>query len=211
MIVNKHHFCRYGNLIKHYRNNPQEGFCEKHHIKPKCLGGTNDVDNLILVPTRVHFILHLLLHKSYPNNRSLSHAFAMMVVNNKFQNRKMNSKLYDMAKTARSKALTGIPRPEWVKKKLRVPKLNKENYKKPKSSEHANNISKSLKGKKKTEVHIKNMILSQRNFQEKRHNIMLVKIEKYRKLFIKSGLKRKDFYQKYNLNESTGKRYLRGL
>jgi hypothetical protein len=113
------------------------------------MGGTDDIQNLILLPTRVHFIAHYLLHKAYPGNKQLSHAFSMMGVSNKFQNRKVNSHLYEQSKIARSSALLGIPRTESVKLKMRKPKSNKENYKKTKSLEHTQNISKALKGIKK--------------------------------------------------------------
>lgn len=38
---------------------------EKHHILPKCLGGTNDKENLVLLTFREHYIAHLLLTKCY--------------------------------------------------------------------------------------------------------------------------------------------------
>ena len=143
---------RYNKLINHYKNVISEGYVEKHHILPKCMGGTDDINNLIALPSRVHFIVHALLHKAYPENTSLAHAYAMMGVNNKSQNRKCSSRLYEMSKIARSNALKGKPRPEWVKAKLRVPKKNKENYAKPKSAAHKENVSMALKGKKKRTI-----------------------------------------------------------
>jgi hypothetical protein len=209
--INYHFYNRYVSFIQHYKQNPTEGFCEKHHITPKCMDGDDSIENLILVPTRIHFILHLLLHKAFPNNKKLAHAFAMMSVNNIHQNRKMSSKFYELSKLARSNALKGIPRSEQTKQKLRVPKKNKDNYKKPKSQLHAQNISNSLKGKKKSDEHIKNMILAKKNEYEKRTKKMEERKKQYRNFFVESGLSRKDFYVLYNLNPNTGKRYLRGL
>lgn len=175
------------------------------------MGGTDDRDNLIALPSRAHFIAHALLHKAYPDNTSLAHAFAMMAVNNKSQNRTYSSRLYEMSKVARSNALKGKPRPEWVKEKLRVPKKSKDNYKGAKSEDHKKNISNGLKGKKKSMTHIQNMVNSQKESQQKRHKDTMLKIEKYRQLFIESKLSRKDFYKLHNLNPNTGKGYLRGL
>jgi hypothetical protein len=149
MVTKNLYVCRYNKLINHYKTVLVDGHHEKHHIIPKCMGGTDDIKNLILLPTRVHFIAHYLLYKAYPNNKQLSHAFAMMGVCNKFQHRKINSYLYEQSKIARSSALLGIPRTESVKLKMRKPKSNKENYKKSKSLEHTQNISKALKGVKK--------------------------------------------------------------
>lgn len=140
------HLNRYNKLIAHYKSIICEGFIEKHHIIPLCMGGTNDITNLVALPSRAHFIAHALLHKSYPDNTKLAHAFAMMAVNNKFQNRKVSSRLYELSKVARSNALKGIPRPDWVKEKMRKPKSNTDNYHKSKSEQHRANMSKASKG-----------------------------------------------------------------
>jgi len=211
-MVNNLYLNRYNRLINHYKNTVVDGYYEKHHIIPKCLGGTNDDNNLVLLPTRVHFIAHALLHKSYPKELKLAQAFGMMVASNHYQKgRKYHSRLYEMSKLARSNAMKGVPRPEWVKEKMRVPKLNKENYKKPKSKDHSINISKSLTGKKKTQEHINNMIKSQRAFQESRTDEMLKRKNKYRELFLNSNMSRKDFAKNQNIPMGTMKRYLQGL
>jgi hypothetical protein len=116
------------------------------------MGGTNDPSNIVCLPPRAHFLAHYFLSKAYPKNRKLMHAFAMMFVVNPYQSRRMNSKLYEIAKAARSNALKGIPRPEWVKEKLRKPKPNKQNYLKPKSKQHSENISKALTGLPKPKI-----------------------------------------------------------
>lgn len=204
------HKNRYDKLIDYYKKNLAEGFVEKHHIIPKCMGGSDDPENLILLPTRVHFIVHYLLHKAYPENRSLAHAFAMMGVCNGHQRR--SSKLYEKSKLARSKALKGVPRPEWVKVKLRKPKNNTENYKKPKSKEHSSKISLSLKGKKKSEDSIKKSVKAkQRYFDELKSKTAEAK-SKYCSLFLESKLTRKEFYAQHSeVSISTLKRYLIGL
>lgn len=140
---------RYNKLISHYKNKITEGYVEKHHIIPKCLGGTNELSNLVALSPRAHFIAHYLLHRAYPENVKLAQAFGMMVVNNPKQNRVCSSRMYGLARTARSSSLKGKKRPEWVKEKLKVPKGATENYKKPKTAEHAEKISKALIGRPK--------------------------------------------------------------
>lgn len=51
---------------------------ERHHIIPKCLGGTNDEDNLIDLYAREHYEAHKLLSDENLGNTSLQHAFFMM-------------------------------------------------------------------------------------------------------------------------------------
>lgn len=51
---------------------------ERHHIKPKCMGGTNDEDNLVDLFAREHFIAHKLLAQENPKNDSLIYAWSCM-------------------------------------------------------------------------------------------------------------------------------------
>lgn len=51
---------------------------ERHHVVPKCLGGTDDEENLIYLTLKEHFIAHKLLHKENPENRSLFYAYWRM-------------------------------------------------------------------------------------------------------------------------------------
>ena len=57
---------------------PLSGYCERHHIIPKCMGGKNDYENLIYLSARCHLLAHWLLMKAYPENRSLKIAYATM-------------------------------------------------------------------------------------------------------------------------------------
>lgn len=211
MKISTHHLSRYYKLISHYKNTISEGFVEKHHIKPKCLGGTDDAANLVVLPARAHFIAHALLSKAYPDNVALAHAFAMMGVNNSHQKRYISSKLYEMSKLARSRAMTGVARPEWVKQKMRKPKTNKQNYKKPKSKEHAINISLALKGKPKSKEHIKNSIIGRQKYLNEKKENHLDKVKKYQTLFLQSNMSRKQFAEFHSVKYSTMKKYLTGI
>lgn len=65
--------------------NRQKGcgvYYERHHIVPKCMNGTDDDENLVLLTGREHFIIHKLLCEIYPNNRKLLFAFTLFI--NKF-------------------------------------------------------------------------------------------------------------------------------
>ena len=55
-----------------------EGYFEIHHIIPRCLGGSNEKDNLVMFTAREHFIAHLLLWKAFPNEDSLMRAAMLM-------------------------------------------------------------------------------------------------------------------------------------
>lgn len=78
------------------------GYTEKHHIVPRCLGGTNDKDNLVLLTAKEHFICHLLLTKMYLYGSNeyykMCHAFLMMLVYGKSHQRYITSRKYEYLK-----------------------------------------------------------------------------------------------------------------
>lgn len=51
---------------------------ERHHIIPRCLGGSNEEENLIDLFAREHFEAHRLLALENPDNKSLAYAWTMM-------------------------------------------------------------------------------------------------------------------------------------
>jgi hypothetical protein len=55
-----------------------EEYHERHHILPKCIGGTNDEENLIDLFAKEHFVAHKLLAEENPDNEKLIHAYAIM-------------------------------------------------------------------------------------------------------------------------------------
>lgn len=62
---------------------------ELHHIIPKSMGGTNNIDNLIVLTIKEHFIAHHLLWKIYRNPQM---AFAFQFMSNKG---KCNARTYE--------------------------------------------------------------------------------------------------------------------
>ena len=62
-------------------------YYETHHIKPKCLGGSNSVKNIVLLTAKEHFLCHKLLVLIYPKEKKLIYALWMMSNgSNKFRN-----------------------------------------------------------------------------------------------------------------------------
>ena len=57
-----------------------EEYHERHHIIPRCMGGTNDEENLIDLFAREHFEAHRLLALENPDNSNLIYAWNMMFV-----------------------------------------------------------------------------------------------------------------------------------
>lgn len=132
----------YNDIIERAKNRTldQSIYTENHHVNPKCLIGYDDNYTVILT-AKEHFVCHHLLTKMYPENSGLHYAFWSMC-NQKSLGRdyKISSKIYSIAKENHSKhmseLLSGIPLTEEVKQKLRKPKSNTKNMKKPKSKSH---------------------------------------------------------------------------
>lgn len=89
----------YNSLIHkalHQQEEISQEYHEKHHIVPRCVGGTNSSNNIIKLTGRQHFIAHYILTKIYPNNLGIQRAF-MLLCNTK-QEGKPNSRTYHEAK-----------------------------------------------------------------------------------------------------------------
>lgn len=54
------------------------GCYETHHIIPRCMGGTNDEDNLVLLTIREHYVAHKLLYRIHPEVSGLLKAILVM-------------------------------------------------------------------------------------------------------------------------------------
>ena len=87
-----------------------EGYYEKHHIIPRCLGGGNGVSNLVMFTGREHFVAHMLLMKAYPENISLMRAAFMMSSRWSsgalYEVKPIHSKTYETMRTAYAKAVS---------------------------------------------------------------------------------------------------------
>jgi len=70
----------YNNLILKAKSRSLTGYCESHHIIPKCMGGSDDIQNLVLLTPEEHYVAHQLLVKMHPTNKSLVYAANMMTV-----------------------------------------------------------------------------------------------------------------------------------
>ena len=79
----------YNQLIERAQSRDDETtFYEKHHVIPRCIGGTDNPSNIVKLTPEEHYVAHQLLVKIYPHNAKLSFAASMMIPN------RPNNKLY---------------------------------------------------------------------------------------------------------------------
>lgn len=76
----------YNQIIERAKNRKLKGYKERHHIIPKCIGGSNKKDNIVELTAREHFVCHHLLTKIYPKNPKLWYALDAMVTLSKKEN-----------------------------------------------------------------------------------------------------------------------------
>lgn len=71
----------YNSLIEKGKNRKLDCYVETHHIIPRCMNGSDDIDNLVELTPEEHYLAHQLLVKIYPDNYSLVKAAQMMIPN----------------------------------------------------------------------------------------------------------------------------------
>lgn len=95
-------------LMERSRDRVLEGYVEKHHIIPRCLGGTNDATNIAVLTPEEHFLAHQLLVKIYPNSPPLVNAAVIMTTHH--TEHRANNKLFGWLRRRAS-----TYRKEWLK------------------------------------------------------------------------------------------------
>lgn len=69
-------------------------YTEIHHIVPKCLGGDNSEENLVMFSAKEHYIAHLILARLNPDVQGLTYAAFMMARHSK------GSRVYESLRNA---------------------------------------------------------------------------------------------------------------
>jgi hypothetical protein len=109
-------------------------YYERHHIIPKCMGGNDDIENLVLLTGREHFIIHKLLCEIYPDNLKLKHAIWAMCnqkTGNINRTYTVSNRDYEMSKN-------NLKHSDETKQKMRESKLGKKRN--PFTERHRQNI-----------------------------------------------------------------------
>jgi len=99
----------YNKLISRAQNRTLEGYKEKHHIIPRCLGGTDDPTNLVDLTPEEHYVAHQLLVKMHPDSDKLIFAIVIMSGKNPTTNKLFGWHRRKLAET-QAKIKTGVKR-----------------------------------------------------------------------------------------------------
>ena len=113
-------------------------YYEKHHIIPRCINGTDEKENLVLLTGKEHYVCHKLLTYVYKENRKIACAFHRMTFD-KSGRCNISSRDYAYAKFLKAT----IPISEETRQKMRD---SSKEY--TKSTEYRNNMSILCSGEK---------------------------------------------------------------
>jgi hypothetical protein len=130
-IKYSHYLRKKSNILPYY---------ESHHIIPRCLGGIDDEENLVLLTAREHYVCHKLLTYIYEKHRGIALAFFRMTHDK--QNRKVTSRDYEYAKQLNNNTQISEETSR---------KLSAANRKRIVSKETRQKLSKVWKGRKHTD------------------------------------------------------------
>lgn len=151
----------YSQLIEDAKNNPKPNtYKEKHHIIPKCQGGSDEQDNLILLTARQHFLAHWLLYKIHGGYKLACAWFSVCRVGKGQEERHINSRYFELAKhihsLEKSKNSQGQNNNFWGKTHTEETKeILRKKCGRPLSQERKDDASKRFKGVSKSEEHKK--------------------------------------------------------
>lgn len=106
----------YDALIERAKQRVLTCYTEKHHVIPKCLGGNDTKENIVMLLPEEHYVAHQLLVKIYPSSKQLLYAALMMTVSSASVKRK--NKAYKWLKEKYHlvcKERTGVKNPSYGK------------------------------------------------------------------------------------------------
>ena len=140
----------YYQIVAQARFQAYNGYTEMHHVIPKSLGGNNNIDNLVRLTAREHFICHWLLTKMVSGTKQkyqMWNAFSCMLYreNSNQERHKISSRVFENIKSSgakiKSERFSGKNNPMYGKRGELSP-----HYGKKKSVEHCAKLSESHKG-----------------------------------------------------------------
>ena len=136
----------YNTLIERAKYRLIEGYVEKHHVIPQCMGGSNDPENFVALTPEEYHVAHQLLIKIYPDEPKLIYAAKMMTIG-----KRRNNKLYGWLRKKWNDGMKGENHPMFGKCHTNdARRKQSESHKGKKHTEETKqNISNLMKGQKR--------------------------------------------------------------
>lgn len=145
----------YDQLIMRGQGRLLEGYTEKHHIVPRCMGGSDDASNMVALTAEEHYVAHQLLVKMYPGAQGLIFAAHRMTSNP--TGKRANNKLYGWLRKKAAKATSKLHKGKTVSKESRQKISEAAKNRAPISEETRHKMSEANKGRKHSKESCRNM------------------------------------------------------
>jgi hypothetical protein len=136
----------YDTLIHRAKNRLLNEYTDSHHILPRCMGGTDDVNNIVELTPEEHYVAHQLLVKIYPNISKLVMAARYMCYGNEKNGKRKNNKLYGWLKRKHAEVMREINTGRKQSQET-IEKRNKSNTGKKRTEETKKKMSDSQSGR----------------------------------------------------------------
>ena len=133
MFINNKYKKWYDSIVVRAKTRKLECYIERHHILPRCLGGTDDVDNIAELTAREHFICHRLLSKFVIGTfykKKMLNAIGKFVQCNSNQHRNLTSKQYEIARAAIAEANSNREYTDGMRDKMRKAAIGRDPWNK---------------------------------------------------------------------------------
>jgi len=163
LIKNKYYRWYYQIIDSARKRSRPDGYYEKHHIIPRCMGGNNEWWNIVNLTYREHYLAHWLLTKITEGEilKKMNYALVRMGQCNPRQIREISSRWYERSKQAARDANIGRKPSEETRKRISLAgKGHKRNLGRKPTEEHKMKIGLKSKGRKHTDEAKKKMSIA---------------------------------------------------
>jgi hypothetical protein len=144
----------YDALIARAKIRLLDGYSERHHVVPRCLGGSDVSSNIVNLTPEEHYVAHQLLVKIHPDSIGLVTAASLM------SKRCSGSRAYGWLRRRISETRKGKRLSENTRAKISIAKLGHQYG--PNSAEHNAKIAAAKLGKRLSKKHIEKISASRK-------------------------------------------------
>lgn len=161
----------YSLLIQRAVGRVLTGYTERHHIVPKCLGGSDESENIVTLTGAEHYVAHQLLVKMHPANIKLLWALSAMT-HATARMRRPHNKRYEWLRRRFAEAMRDrhSGKPLSAEHRAKLSDAAKRRKRRPHSAEARAKMSAAAKGKKKSQEHIAAMAAAKRGKKRAPHS-----------------------------------------
>lgn len=161
----------YNRLIARARHRILTVYRERHHVVPRCIGGSNDRENIVALTPEEHFVAHQLLVKMHPGNFALVWSASCMTGATSRMQR--SNKLYGWLRRRFAQMVserhTGCARSAEARAKMSAAHLGKKRA--PHTAETRAKMSAASKGRPKSLAHRDAFVKARTGLKLKPHSL----------------------------------------